>query len=136
MRILEKNFKVEPVPQGNRTVRFRWELERGEQISKVAVPFVYVRKDYWRIELLHATTVQLQIDPLPENQQQIGNPNKYVWSGGKNSFRFVHFDVFDLPQREMIAIHPIPLVYIQAMWWQDHGAEPFAIIELIPVLPE
>ena len=138
MKILEKTFKVEPVPQGNRTVRFRWALEQGEQISKVAVPFVYVTKDHWRTAMGHATTALLEVDILPENQKQISNPNKYVWDDGQTSLMFLHFDVSKsgVSRREMNSIHPIPLVYIQAAWWAKHGGGQYAIIRLLPIVKE
>ena len=142
MKILEKNFKVEPVPQGNRTVRFRWELEQGEQISKVAVPFIYVTKDHWRTAMGHATTARLEISPLPEDPGHVSAPNKYAGIGGKATITFLHFDIWQLTdeevdQRKLNTLHPIPLVYINANWWNENGsAAPFAIIELIPVLPE
>ena len=136
MTILEQKFNVEPVPQGNRTVRFRWALEQGEQISKVVVPFVYVTKDHWRTAMGHATTALLEVDPLPENQSHISNSNKYKRIGGTYTLIFRHFDVLDVPRREMNSIHPIPLVYIQEAWWREHGNKLFAIIRLLPIVKE
>ena len=134
MIILEQKFNVEPVPQGNRTVRFRWALEQGEQISKVVVPFVYVTKDHWRAAMGHATTAQLLIAPFPVSATQTLDSlvSAYTLTGGKHTLIFTHFDVVDVPRREMNSIHPIPLVYIQATWWLKHGHEPNAFIRLVP----
>lgn len=136
MKILDKEFKVEPVPQGNSTVRFRWALEQGEQISKVAVPFIYVTKDHWRTQMGHAPTARLQLAPFPASATQtIGSfDHAYTLIGGKHTLIFSHFSVVDVLPREMNTVHPIPLVYIQAAWWLKHGHEPNALIRLVPVL--
>lgn len=111
---------VEPVPQGNKTMRFRAVLAEGEKISKQPIPFVYVTKDWWHAQgrPFHAN---LELTPRTET---VG---EYLLMKGVANHRIVHVDVVGLPAREANAIHYLPFIYMSGTFYDEQceGAESF-----------
>ena len=108
-------YEVEPVPQGNKTVRYRAAIQPPQQISKQPIPFVYVTKDWWQAQGAHYIAY-LEITAAREH---VG---EYVTILGKNNHKLVHMDAMGVSPREANTFHHLPFVYMSDACHQLMGA--------------